>query len=438
MLTLDELWRMAAEIAIVRTEETPPGTAAATLRNPAGDPPYIILIPPETKEMGEEMEGFALVHELAHIARMDLLRMEEIEQLAQEEGVPKEKAELAWRFAAEVFCNHAPRYLFHETWKTIDKQPGFVTWSKVREKIRPVAPHLAAYETLPWAVSTLELARLLLKANEGDLESPCGDLLCTEGCHQKQPGSGAGDDSDSDGDGAGGREEGHSDCEHHGPICSYDITKETLEELARRLKAERALNRILSGGKRAGNVPAQVEGAHARTEHDRELERAVALVMERLRRVMSDSVLTDERRRSWMREGRSPLLRGRIRMSIPPIALCIDASGSTADLEPFLNGLAQAIGPRATVIVWDADIRAVFPAGGRIKPIMSAGGTDPLCLVPELEKMRPAGVIVVTDGYCYMPTSKFAKWPTIVVTTEVSPEGWDGELIKVAVGRGGG
>jgi len=423
-MDLQELWEMAAEIAIVRTGLTPPGALAMTTVNPAEEPPYIIVLTPEVKEMlGGRMHGFALVHELAHIARMDLLKLEEIEQLAEETGVSKEKAEDAWRVAAEVFCNHAPRRLFPDAWKHVNEHPGFITWSKVRPKVEKVAPHFAAWTSLPWGLSTYELAKLLIEAGSG----PCGNLLCDEGCHPSKEGEGDGDAANDPAD---------SDCQHHGGLCGYDITEETVEELIRRAKVEKQLSEVMNrilGGKKAGSLPSRIDGAHARTDHDRELERAVAMVMARLKSVMADSVPSDNRRRSWRREGRTPLLRGSIRATIPPVALCIDASGSTSEMEAFLNGLAQALGPTATVIVWDADVRAVFPAGGRIRPFVSDGGTDPLCLVPELEQIRPGGVVVVTDGECTMPSEAFAAWPTIVVTTGSTPAKWEGEVVKVRI-----
>jgi len=416
-MNLDQIWQLAAEVAVVRTAECPPGSLAVTLRNTAHLPPYVILLSPQVVAMGEEMEGFALVHELAHIARMDLLRLGEVDELAQEEGVPHERAERCWRLAAEVFCNHAPRRIFPRAWQYVNTTPGFITWDVVRPRIAQHAPHLAAWSTLPWGLTTKELARLLIRTGR---QNPCGDPLCSPDCHDGQPGD------------AGSS----TDCLHHHGTCGYELTEETPEELIRRAQAERALNQVLYGGsRRAGSQPGRVEGAYARTEHDRQLERAVALVMERLQRLMTQQAPLDERRRSWRREGRTPLLRGCIRASLPPVALCIDASGSTKQLEPFLNGLAQALGPRATVVIWDAEVRAVYPAGGRIHAIVSDGGTDPLCLLPELERLHPAGVVVVTDGYCEMPTDAFRDWLTIVVTTDTAPRYWKGELVQVEVGR---
>lgn len=118
------------------------------------------------------------------------------------------------------------------------------------------------------------------------------------------------------------------------------------------------------------------------------------------------------RRRTWMREGRTPDIRGVVRHPRSRIGVTIDVSGSTDQLLPQFSRILKYLRHKYIVAAcaWDTEIHAVKFSGGKMLVNGGGGGTDPNCLSGWIRQNQIEFTVIITDGvFCGPPEHDFSR-----------------------------
>ena len=118
------------------------------------------------------------------------------------------------------------------------------------------------------------------------------------------------------------------------------------------------------------------------------------------------------RTRSWMREGRTPCMRGHVTAPRYRVACLVDVSGSMSNLIPQVIGIAAGMNRETDcrIMLWASS--AAWISSPRESPNVG-GGTDINAALTLSREWKPDSLIVLTDG-CFFEAAQVENLPPII------------------------
>ena len=318
----------------------------------------------------------SLYHELAHIWRGDLLRLQE------------EKLDyLAWNVSSDAMINR----------QLPDIPPGAVSFSKTVEKLGVVPNSMAIYQKV------VELGKDLSKMDiwiDGPKPQPVEDFdpsslkeeeiwplppHLREWVKERWEWS-----TDQE-----RQEEGEGE-EYQGDLDSSSDSIDVIDHAKERGQMAEAFGKDgeapewaseKDGIRKGGTSEGQSEWS-PREKKIMKIHVSLRNFAERHRRNRVFS-------RSWRRNGRTDLIRGSVLDPVPCVHVYLDVSGSTYSEWEELTSLARGLGKYARTFVFDTKVQEwdlVSPLSG------IGGGTQWKCIKDHIITSGTKAVIVVTDG----------------------------------------